>query len=230
MFPNATVSSRSSSSRSGSCGRNSSMPSLQLQTPLSPRTSINPLFRSSENQFTSFDASHFNFQQHKMAEKRKSYLRRYHSHDSQANLGESSGESKNNSPDSTQDRMFSRSISDSASSPESTGDRNHEYQVKDFLERYSLPRVVRVAGGEPLLLYRCFDSFTKVQATGLYGKKGKEKIDNNVLHFPEGYLGKFEVSFKILQSLLFDNHPELINHNTELKLHNTKQKSQKKIH
>lgn len=195
MFPNATVSSRSSSSRSGSCGRNSSMPSLRMQSPLAPRTSINPLFRHSDAQFTSFDASHFMFRQQKMVDRRKSHLRRYHSHDSQANFGESSGDSKDNSPDSTQDRVGSRSAPDSAagSSPESTGDRGkrQEYEVKDFLDRYSLPRVVRVTGGEPLLLYRCFDNFTKVQARAIAGRKGKEKTESQILHFPEGYPGKY---------------------------------------
>ncbi|GLV36638.1 B4 [Carabus blaptoides fortunei] len=132
-----------------------------------------------------------------MADRRKSHLRRYHSHDSQANFGESSGESKDNSPDSTQDRVGSRSAPDSAagSSPESTGDRGkrQEYEVKDFLDRYSLPRVVRVTGGEPMLLYRCFDNFTKVQARAIAGRRGKEKTESQILHFPEGYPGWFSL-------------------------------------
>lgn len=68
-----------------------------------------------------------------------------------------------------------------------------EYECRDFLERYSLPRVARVGGSEPVLLYRCFDSFTKVLARGVVGRKGKEKTDERILHFPEGYSGNFIV-------------------------------------
>lgn len=187
MFPNATVSSRSSSSRSAnSCSRNSSMPSLRMRNPLSPRTSFNPLFRHSDA-LTSFDASHFVFQEQRRDRKSKHpMLRRYNSHDSHANFEESKG--------STSESGKSRTSysTPETTSPDSTGDRSRhqELEARDFLEKYSLPRVVRVAGGEPLLLYRCFDSFTKVQARGLIGKKGKERADMNILHFPEGYSGK----------------------------------------
>lgn len=100
-------------------------------------------------------------------------------------------ESHANTSESQKSRTGSCSTPETTS-PDSTGDRSRhrEFEARDFLERYSLPRVVRVAGGEPLLLYRCFDSFTKVQARGVVGKKGKEKADANVLHFPEGYSGK----------------------------------------
>lgn len=187
MFPNATVSSRSSSSRSAnSCSRNSSMPSLRMRNPLSPKTSFNPLFRHSDA-LTSFDASHFMFQEQRRERRSKHpVLRRYNSHDSHANFEESKG--------STSESARSRASysTPETTSPESTGDRgrHQELEARDFLEKYSLPRVVRVAGGEPLLLYRCFDSFTKVQARGLIGKRGKEKADTNILHFPEGYSGK----------------------------------------
>lgn len=179
MFSNnATVSSRSSSSRSGnSCSRNSSMPSLRMRNPLSPKTSYNPLFRHSDA-FTSFDASHFVFQENKRKEKKNPILRRYNSHESHANFDEP-----------IKDRL------NTASSDTTDGRKIEEYEARDFLERYSLPRVVRVGDGEPLLLYRCFDSFTKVLARGIVGKKGKERIDDNILHFPEGYSGKM-----ILQS------------------------------
>lgn len=193
MFPNATVSSRSSSSRSGgnSCSRNSSMPSLRMRSPLSPKTSYNPLFRHSDA-FTSFDASNFVFRDHKRKDLRKEsrknpILRRYNSHDSHTNFGDVT---QDNTPESTKSRSGCRTSPDT--SPGSTGDRKvAEFEARDFLERYSLPRVVRVADGEPLLLYRCFDSFTKVQAKGLLGKKGKEKQDGHVLHFPEGYCGEY---------------------------------------
>lgn len=192
MFQNATVSSRSSSSRSAnSCGRNSSMPSLRMKSPLSPKTSYNPLFRHSDA-FTSFDASHFIFQEqkHERLSKRVPILRRYNSHDSHTNFGEIRLEVKHDTPDSTKSRSDSRSTPET--SPGSTGDRKlQEFEARDFLERYSLPRVVRVGNGEPQLLYRCFDSFTKIQARGLSGRKGKEKQDQNrILHFPEGYSGK----------------------------------------
>ncbi|XP_017768395.1 PREDICTED: uncharacterized protein LOC108556697 isoform X2 [Nicrophorus vespilloides] len=188
MFQNATVSSRSSSSRGSggnSCSRNSSMPSLRMRSPLSPKTSYNPLFRHSDA-LTSFDASHFIFQEKRKDKKdrKTAVLRRYNSHDSSANF------SKDNTPDSTKSRD-SRTTPDT--SPESTGDRKLDLEARDFLERYSLPRVVRVAGSEPLLLYRCFDSFTKIEARAVYTKKGKEKTDTNVLHFPEGYNGWFSL-------------------------------------
>lgn len=204
MFQNTTVSSRSSSSRSGnnnSCGRNSSMPSLRMRSPLSPKTSYNPLFRHSDA-FTSFDASHFIFQEQKhdrITSKRVPILRRYNSHDSHTNFTDIRLESKNDTPDSTKSRSDSRSTPQT--SPNSTGDRKtQEFEARDFLERYSLPRVVRVSNGQPQLLYRCFDSFTKIQARGLTGKKGKEKHDNNILHFPEGYSGN--VLFILLLLLL----------------------------
>lgn len=193
MFQNTTVSSRSSSSRSAnSCGRNSSMPSLRMKSPLSPKTSYNPLFRHSDA-FTSFDASHFIFQEQKherITSKRLPILRRYNSHDSHTNFADIRLESKNdNTPDSTKSRSDNRSTPQT--SPDSTGDRKlQEFEARDFLERYSLPRVVRVSNGEPQLLYRCFDSFTKIQARALTGKKGKEKQDSHMLHFPEGYSGK----------------------------------------
>lgn len=187
MFPNATVSSRSSSSRSAnSCSRNSSMPSLRMRNPLSPKTSFNPLFRHSDA-LTSFDASNFVFQEYRRERKSKKHpiLRRYNSHDSHATH-------QVETPESTKSRTRSCATPET-SSPDNTGERQQELEARDFLERYSLPRVVRVGGGEPLLLYRCFDSFTKVQARGIVGKKGKERPDGNVLHFPEGYSGKLFV-------------------------------------
>lgn len=199
MFQNSTVSSRSSSnhSASNSCGRNSSMPSLRMQSPISPKTSYNPLFRHSDA-LTSFDASHFIFQEHKRDHKKHSrkhpVLRRYSSQDSHANFHEICVEStENHTPDSTGSRSESKRSPDP--SPQSTGEKtskqhHQEFEARDFLERFSLPRVVRVENGEPLLLYRCFDSFTKVQARGYVGKKGKEKPDINLLYFPEGYSGK----------------------------------------
>ncbi|EFA07091.2 uncharacterized protein B4 isoform X1 [Tribolium castaneum] len=178
MFANTTISSRSSSS----CSRDSSMPSLRMRNPLSPKTSYNPLFRHSDA-FTSFDASHFIFQEQKRKDKKNPpILRRYHSHDSHHNFDDMRIDSKDDTPDSTKSRA-------------STGSESgHEYEARDFLERYSLPRVVRVSGGEPLLLYRCFDSFTKIEARGVFGKKGKEKTDGQILHFPEGYSGWFSLT------------------------------------
>lgn len=160
-----------------------------MRSPLSPKTSYNPLFRHSDA-FTSFDASNFVFGDQNRKERRNPILRRFHSHDSQANFGAIRVESKDDTPPSTKSRSGgSRTASDT--SPASTGERKvQELEARDFLERYSLPRVVRIGNGEPLLLYRCFDSFTKVQAKGILGKKGKEKPDENVLHFPEGYSGE----------------------------------------
>ncbi|KAF5304825.1 hypothetical protein FQR65_LT07842 [Abscondita terminalis] len=195
MFPNATVSSRSSSSRSAnSCSRNSSMPSLRMPNPLLPKTSFNPLFRNSDA-FSSFDASNFVFQETKrIKDKKHPVLRRYNSHDSHTNFGDVRIDSKGNTPNSTKSRSGNASTPDTT--PDSTEERHRrpEYDARDFLEKYSLPRVVRVGNGEPLLLYRCFDSFTKVQARGILGKKGKEKADLNVLHFPEGYPGWFSLT------------------------------------
>lgn len=161
------------------------MPSLRMPNPLFPKTSFNPLFRHSDA-FTSFDASHFVFHENKRTKDKQPILRRYNSHDSNSNIIDDA----KRTPDSTKSRSDSRSTP--GTSPESTGNRGRpqEFGSRDFLERYSLPRVVRVSDGEPLLLYRCFDSFTKVQARAILGKKGKEKADDNVLHFPEGYSGK----------------------------------------
>lgn len=206
MFQNATVSSRSSSSRSGhSCSRNSSMPSLRMRSPLSPKTSYNPLYRHSDA-LTSFDASHFIFRDQRRQQNKNVILRRYNSHDSHTTT-QMDDMCKDNTPDSTKSRTSaSTSSTTPGTSPDSTGLRlssatnttsssGSELEARDFLERYSLPRVVRVADGLPLLLYRCFDSFTKVQARGLHVKKnGKEKLDEvNVLQFPEGYPGWFSL-------------------------------------
>lgn len=181
------------------------MPSLRMQSPLAPRTSVNPLFRHSDAPFTSFDASHFQFRQQKIADRRKAHLRRYHSHESQNNYIESSGESKDPSPDNTQNRSegppsksskSSSSTHNSTNSDSITNDNHCSYEVREFLDRFSLPRVVRVTSGgagEPLLLYRCFDNFTKVQARPV-GRKGKEKHDGRVLQFPEGYPGWFSLT------------------------------------
>lgn len=161
-----------------------------MRNPLSPKTSFNPLFRHSDA-LTSFDASHFVFdEQRRESRSKHPILRRYNSHDSHANFNDVRVESRGNTSESAKSRA-SYSTPETTS-PDSTGDRgrHQELEARDFLERYSLPRVVKVGGGEPLLLYRCFDSFTKVQARGLVGKKGKEKADGNVLHFPEGYSGK----------------------------------------
>ncbi|XP_018321987.1 uncharacterized protein LOC108734805 [Agrilus planipennis] len=196
MFSNATVSSKGSSSRSGnSCGRNSSMPSLRMPNPFfHNKTSFNPLFRYSDA-FTSFDASNFSLDENKKyRDKNHPILRKYNSHDSQANFMEVHLNSSGNTPDSTKSRSIYKHTPEI--SPESTEERNKrpELDTREFLEKYSLPRVVMVDGGEPLLLYRCFDSFTKVQAKGVVGKKGKEKIDSRVLHFPEGYAGWFSLT------------------------------------
>ncbi|KAB0804867.1 hypothetical protein PPYR_01837 [Photinus pyralis] len=194
MFPNATVSSRSSSSRSGnSCSRNSSMPSLRMPNPLLPKTSFNPLYRNTDA-FTSFDASNFAFHENKRLKKEKQpILRRFNSHDSHTNLIDVRVESNtsNSNKSRTEDSLPTPSVS-----PNSTEERNRrpQYEARDFLEKYSLPRIVRVEDGEPLLLYRCFDSFTKVQARGVSSKKGKEKADLNTLHFPEGYPGWFSLT------------------------------------
>ncbi|KAK4885758.1 hypothetical protein RN001_002029 [Aquatica leii] len=195
MFPNATVSSRSSSSRSGnSCSRNSSMPSLRMPNPLLPKTSFNPLYRNTDA-FSSFDASSFVFQENKrIKDAKQPVLRRYNSHDSHTNFGDVRIDSKGNTPNSTKSRSGDASTPDTTPNSTEERHRRQEYEARDFLEKYSLPRVVRVANGEPLLLYRCFDSFTKVQARGILGKKGKEKADLNVLHFPEGYPGWFSLT------------------------------------
>lgn len=158
-----------------------------MRNPLSPKTSFNPLFRHSDA-LTSFDASQFVFdEQRRESRSKHAILRRYNSQDTHANFGDVRIESRGNTSESAKSR-----VSSETTSPDSTGERGRyqELEARDFLERYSLPRVVKVSGGEPLLLYRCFDSFTKVQARGLIGKKGKEKADTNVLHFPEGYSGK----------------------------------------
>lgn len=193
MFPNATVSSRSSSSRSGnSYTRNSSLPSLRMPNPLFPKTSFNPLFRQSDA-FTSFDASNFIFQDKKKNTKTKPpSLRRFNSHDSRASFSEVLVETDYSVSESLKNNSNSKT---SQTSPDSTEERNRhqDFEARDFLERYSLPRVVRVEKGEPLLLYRCFDSFTKVEAKGVTGRKGKEKVDSSSLYFPEGYSGELNI-------------------------------------
>ncbi|GJQ81057.1 hypothetical protein Trydic_g21865 [Trypoxylus dichotomus] len=175
------------------------MPSLRMQSPISPKTSYNPLFRHSDA-LTSFDASHFIFQEQKRDRKHRKHpvLRRYNSQDSHTNFHEICVEStESNTPNSTGSRSDNKGTPEV--SPQSTGEKSskqhhQEFEARDFLERFSLPRVVRVENGEPLLLYRCFDSFTKVQAKGYVGKKGKEKPDSNVLYFPEGYSGWFSLT------------------------------------
>ncbi|KAK9883981.1 hypothetical protein WA026_004917 [Henosepilachna vigintioctopunctata] len=189
MFGNTTISSRSSSSRSGSSyGRNSSMPSLRMGNPLSPKVSFNPLFRNSD-QLTSFDASNFVLQDEKCKrlQKKRTFLRRYNSHESSYSFDIIKPDPQENTPDSTKSRVGSLEESHSSSADRK---KEKEYCARDFLDRYSLPRVVKIDGGDPLLLYRCFDSFTKIQAKALIIKKGKEKVDENILHFPEGYSGK----------------------------------------
>lgn len=162
-----------------------------MHNPLSPKTSYNPLFRHSE-QLTSFDASNFVLQDEKCKrlEKKRTYLRRYNSHESSYSFDIIKSDSHDNTPDSTKSRVGSIEESHSSSA-----DRRNdkEFSARDFLERYSLPRVVKIDGGEPLLLYRSFDSFTKIQAKAVFFKKGKEKIDENLLHFPEGYSGWFSL-------------------------------------
>lgn len=164
------------------------MPSLRMHNPLSPKTSFNPLFRHSD-QLTSFDASNFVLQDDKCKrlEKKRTYLRRYNSHESSYSFDIVKADSQDNTPESTKSRVGSAEESHSSSA-----DRRNdkELSARDFLERYSLPRVVKVDGGEPLLLYRCFDSFTKIQSKAVVFKKGKERVDDNLLHFPEGYSGK----------------------------------------
>lgn len=135
-------------------------------------------------------------------EKKRAILRRYNSHESSSSFEvikmehHRSPDSQDNTPDSTKSRVGSMgggSTTDTSSGERRLGRVQQEYNARDFLERYSLPRVIQVDSGEPLLLYRCFDSFTKVQAKALYYKRGKEKVDENVLHFPEGYTGWFSL-------------------------------------
>lgn len=73
-------------------------------------------------------------------------------------------------------------------SPQSTG-VSKKLTPREFLERYTLPRVVNLEGeDQPLLLYKQIASYTRVEAVRLVGKKGKPV--GKPIYIPEGYQGK----------------------------------------
>lgn len=76
--------------------------------------------------------------------------------------------------------------------------------VKEFVDKFSLPRVVKFEGEErPVLLYRVLEAHRRVEAVPLSGKKGK--LVGKPLYIPDSYDGKW--LFKILKVkklLLFD--------------------------
>lgn len=69
-----------------------------------------------------------------------------------------------------------------------------EIGIRSFLERYSLPRVVKTSqDGDALLLFKYLEDYTSVIGTRVSVKRKKDALlndNNNVLYFPDGYQGK----------------------------------------
>ncbi|XP_026332817.1 uncharacterized protein LOC113239872 isoform X1 [Hyposmocoma kahamanoa] len=62
--------------------------------------------------------------------------------------------------------------------------------VKEFVDKFSLPRVVKFEGEErPVLLYRVLEAHRRVEAVPLSGKKGK--LVGKPLYIPDSYDGKW---------------------------------------
>lgn len=252
MFPNRTISSGDGSfPSSGEFGRNSSMPSLKGR-PLMKPARFPPHFGPPSNPYI-FDASKFmsekmpqrsrymdrDREKHvtrwlmeaqdaldnkkKVSSKKKPFLRRFHSQESNKDFISGSFDeswndnfiladnfspkkskpllrrfqSNNESFDGELGSTFDRTSESNGSkmdlgetpSPQSTGAASRKLSPRDFLERYSLPKVVSVEGDcHPLLMYRHIPSYTRVEAVRLVGKKGKPV--GKPVYIPEGYQGE----------------------------------------
>lgn len=61
--------------------------------------------------------------------------------------------------------------------------------LKEFVDKFSLPRVVRIEGEDrAVLLYRVLEAHRRVEAVPLSGKKGK--LVGKPLYIPDSYDGK----------------------------------------
>lgn len=62
--------------------------------------------------------------------------------------------------------------------------------LKEFVDKFSLPRVVKFEGEDrPVLLYRVLEAHRRVEAVPLSGKKGK--LVGKPLYIPDSYDGEF---------------------------------------
>ncbi|KAL4716484.1 hypothetical protein ACJJTC_015912 [Scirpophaga incertulas] len=77
-----------------------------------------------------------------------------------------------------------------AGSVEPEDDSSEILTLKEFVEKFSLPRVVKFEGDErPVLLYRVLEAHRRVEAVPLSGKKGK--LVGKPLYIPDSYDGWF---------------------------------------
>ncbi|XP_013191855.1 uncharacterized protein LOC106135974 [Amyelois transitella] len=75
-------------------------------------------------------------------------------------------------------------------SVEPEDDSSEVMTLKEFVEKFSLPRVVKFEGEErPVLLYRVLEAHRRVEAVPLSGKKGK--LVGKPLYIPDSYDGWF---------------------------------------
>lgn len=75
-------------------------------------------------------------------------------------------------------------------SVEREDDSSDVMPLKEFVEKFSLPRVVKIEGDDrPVLLYRVLEAHRRVEAVPLSGKKGK--LVGKPLFIPDSYDGWF---------------------------------------
>ncbi|XP_012550774.2 uncharacterized protein LOC105842420 [Bombyx mori] len=75
-------------------------------------------------------------------------------------------------------------------SVEPEDDTSEVMTLKDFVDKFSLPRVVKFEGEDrPVLLYRVLEAHRRVEAVPLSGKKGK--LVGKPLYIPDSYDGWF---------------------------------------
>lgn len=80
-------------------------------------------------------------------------------------------------------------------------DASEVMTLKDFVDKFSLPRVVKFEGEDrPVLLYRVLEAHRRVEAVPLSGKKGK--LVGKPLYIPDSYDGECFFSLSIF--FLFD--------------------------
>lgn len=66
--------------------------------------------------------------------------------------------------------------------------------LKEFVDKFSLPRVVKFEGEDrPVLLYRVLEAHRRVEAVPLTGKKGK--LVGKPLYIPDSYDGEFDFPY-----------------------------------
>lgn len=74
--------------------------------------------------------------------------------------------------------------------------------LKEFVDKFSLPRVVRLESDDrPVLLYRVLEAHRRVEAVPLSGKKGK--LVGKPLYIPDSYDGKNKILLFFVSSLRF---------------------------